>query len=807
MFTTKLFGKKGLKTMIYLFDGAMGTMLQNAGLPSGACPELWNLEKPTAITAVHKAYIDSGSTIIETNTFGANRIKLTHYQLHDQVKEINTAAVHAARAACGPDTKVAGSVGPTGKLIAPLGDLTFDYAYEVFFEQISALHDAGVDMILIETIIDIQEMRAALLAAKAATDKPIICQMTFEADGRTVTGTDPVTAAIILEAMGADVIGANCSLGPAQLLPIVEKLAQTITCPISIQPNAGMPSLINNQTVFPMGPEELAQWAVKLVLAGATYIGGCCGTTPAHIKAIKEAIKDISKPTLPTVQTLHKVTALTSRSKTVCIGAQYPTAIIGERINPTGRKQLAADIKNGQFMSVKKEALSQLRAGATILDVNMGVPGIDQALAMKQAIEDLSMLVDAPLVIDTTDPEALEAGLKAYPGRALINSVSAEPERLTEFLPLAKKYGAAILCLPIAPGGVPASAIERVHIIRTIIEAALAAGLRPQDFVLDALVLTAAADATAGREVLATLRLYRAEFGYPTTMGLSNISFGLPRRDIINANFCAMAVASGLDAPILNPYDSLMQDALAASSALLGHDPNGRAYSMNYGMKQQDEKPVDRSVPKDIVSQIRQAVMSGEKEAVIPLIEQALAEGIDSMVITEQGLTAGMNEIGIDFGSGRCFLPQVLLSAETMRAAFITIKKILPAHTITSLGTVVLATVKGDIHDLGKNIVAALLENSGFTVIDLGKDVSTETIVEAAFTHKADIVGLCALMTTTMRQIDHAITALKAAGSTSRTIVGGAVLTAEYAVQAGADAYAQNGVEAVNLAKNLIGIK
>jgi len=789
--------------MIYIFDGAMGTMLQDAGLPTGACPELWNLEQPAIITEIHKSYIDSGADIIETNTFGANRIKLAHYGLQDKVSLINSAAVRAARTACGPNTKIAGSVGPTGKLIVPLGDLTFDYAYEVFFEQITALHNAEVDMILIETIIDIQEMRAALLAAKAVTNKPIICQMSYGSDGRTVTGTDPVTAAIILEAMGANIIGANCSLGPAQLLPIVQKIASVTTCPISIQPNAGMPRLVNKQTVFPMTPEEIGTWAVQLVSAGARYIGGCCGTTPDHIKAIKVAVENLDLPLLPILKQLRKTTALTSRSKTIYLGAGCPTVIIGERINPTGRKQLAADIKAGQFISVKKEALAQLRAGAHILDVNMGVPGINQADAMQYAIQELSMLVDAPLVIDTTDPKALEAGLKAYPGRALINSISAEPERLEAFLPLAKKYGAAILCLPIAPGGVPNTAQERLSITRHIIEAALNVGLRPQDFVLDALVLTAAADAKAGAQVLATLKLYRDQLGYPTTMGLSNISFGLPRRDIINSTFCAMALASGLDAPILNPYDPIMQDTLAASAALLGYDANGITFSIEHGANSLLQQPAAPHIPRNIVEQIRYAVVAGEKEAVIPLVQQALNEGIHSTTITEEGLTAAMNEVGIAFGNGGCFLPQVLLSAETMRAAFITIKQILPAHTIASLGTVVLATVKGDIHDLGKNIVAALLENSGFTVIDLGKDVSTETIVQAAIAHDADIVGLCALMTTTMTQIDHTITALKAAGHRAKIIVGGAVLTAEYAEEAGADSYAENGVEAVIIAKKL----
>jgi 5-methyltetrahydrofolate--homocysteine methyltransferase len=790
--------------MIYIFDGAMGTMLQNAGLPPGYCPELWNIEQPESVTAIHKSYINNGADIVETNTFGANRIKLTHYGLQDKVQLLNTAAVQAARAACGPNTKIAGSVGPTGKLIIPLGDLTFDYAYDVYFEQIRALDLAGVDMILIETIIDIQEMRAALLAAKAASHKPVICQMSFGADERTVTGTDPITAAIILEAMGADVIGANCSLGPAQLLPIVEKLVQTTKCPISVQANAGMPSLINKQTVFPMNPEEMGIWAEKLAKAGASYIGGCCGTTPEHIKSIKLAVKHLPTLNFPSLQQTNKTTALTSRTKTIYLGSDHPTAIIGERINPTGRKQLASDIASGQFISVKKEALSQIRAGAHILDINMGVPGIDQAQAMEYVIQELSMLVDAPFAIDTTDPSALEAGLKAYPGRALINSVSAEPERLEVFLPLAKKYGAAILCLPISPEGVPKTAQERLHVTQQIIHKAFAAGLRPSDFVLDALILTAAADATAGIEALNTLKLYRNHLGYPTTMGLSNISFGLPRRDAINATFCAMALDAGLDAPILNPYDPLMQHTLAASALLLGNDPRGRSYSTKYAPNGQLEQRAESTAPKSVIDQIRQAIISGEKEAVVPLVEQALKEGNSSITISEQALTTAMNEVGIAFGSGQCFLPQVLLSAETMRAAFLTIKKILPSHATASLGTVILATVKGDIHDLGKNIVAALLENNGFMVIDLGKDISPEKIVQEALKHNADIVGLCALMTTTMPQIDYTIAALKAAGCKAQTIVGGAVLTQEYATQANADSYAANGVDAVTIAKKIM---
>lgn len=789
--------------MIKIFDGAMGTMLQQAGLPAGACPELWNIENPKAITAIHRQYIENGADFIETNTFGANRIKLAHYKLSDKVQHINTAAVKAAREAAGKDTKIAGSVGPTGKFIAPLGELAFDEAFEVYKEQIAALSDAGVDMILIETIIDIQEMRAALLAAKSVTDKPVICQLSFGADGRTVTGTDPVTAAILLDAMGADIIGANCSLGPAQLLPIAKALASATDKPISIQSNAGMPQLINGQTVFPMSPEEMAAWVPNLIEAGVTYIGGCCGTTPTHIKAIAKTAANTAAPKANIC--LHKkITALTSRSKTIYIGAGLPTVLIGERINPTGRKQLSADIKAGSFASVKKEALQQIRAGAQVLDVNMGVPGIDQAVAMETAIKELSMLIDAPLVLDTSDATALEAGLRIYPGRALINSVTAEPDRLEQFLPLAKKYGAAILCLPLSDKGVPTTAIERVAVARQIIQHAFEAGLRPQDFILDALVLTVAADDRAAAEVIKTLRLYRENFGYPTTMGLSNISYGLPHRELINASFCAMALSAGLDAPILNPYNPMMQDALAASAVLLGHDKSGRSYSKKYVQPAPaTDKP---AAPKknDIISTIRQAVIDGEKEIVGDLVKQAISEGFSSLVITDQALTSAMNEIGEYFGTGRCFLPQVLLSAETMREAFNTIKQTLPSSRVTTNGTIILATVKGDIHDLGKNIVAALLENNAFNVIDLGKDVSPEEIVQAAKQHRPELIGLCALMTTTMPQIDETIKLLKANGLKARTIVGGAVLTADYAGQAGADAYAPDGVAAVKLAKQLI---
>ena len=788
--------------MIQIFDGAMGTMLQNAGMKTGDCPEYLNITNPKMVQDVHRAYFEAGSDIIETNTFGASRIKLAEYNLSDKVAEINTAAVQNVKIATAGKAKVAGSMGPTGGFIKPLGELDFDEVYQNYYEQAKALASAGADYILIETCIEIQEMRAALLAAKDACDLPVICQLSFSEDGRTVTGTDPQSAAIILSAMGADVIGANCSLGPEQLVPIVKELAENCSCPISIQPNAGMPHLVDGKTVFPMTPEDFGKWAPELVKAGATFIGGCCGTTPAHIKAIKEALKGVDEPVR---KEPSNDLALASRSKTVFIGKDLPTRLIGERINPTGRKKLAAEIKNGSFISVKREAIEQEQAGAQILDVNMGVAGIDQAEAMKKAVMEISQLVNIPLAIDTSDAKALEAGLKAYPGRALINSVSAEPDRLKYFIPLAKRYGAAILCLPLSEEGIPKTGKERLVVVQKIIDEAKKYGLKDNDFLLDALVMTIAADKAACNEVLNTLRLYRKYIGAPSTMGLSNISFGLPNRPLINSTFFAMCLAAGLDAPIMNPYDDSMQNALSAASALLGKDPSGRDYSISHsGQNIPVAKAKTVASTGDIIEDIKNAIISGEKEAIADMVEKALNDGYKPNEITDKALSAAMNVVGKDFGAKKIFLPQVMLSAEAMREAFIKIKERIPADSMSDKGKIVIATVKGDIHDLGKNIVAALLENNGYRVIDLGKDVDKEDIIKAAKENNADMIGLCSLMTTTITQIDEVIEELKNSDFKTKVMIGGAVVTSEYADKVGADAYASDGVEAVELAKKLI---
>lgn len=827
---------------MFIFDGAMGTMLQQAGLKEGACPELMSVDRPEIVEAIHSEYLASGSDIVTTNTFGACRLKLADYGLAHRVKEINYAAVAAAKRAIAnikPTAQVAGSMGPTGTFIAPLGQMTFDDIYETYREQADALIEAGVDYILIETIIDIQEMRAALLAARdarasaGADDRiKIICQFSFSEDGRTITGTTPEAAAILMEAMGADVVGINCSLGPEQLIPLLQKMAAVTNLPLSVQPNAGMPVLVNKKTIFPLSPEDMASYVGDLIEAGASYIGACCGSTPDHIRAIAEAAIAHGPSSRTEVEPF---TAFTSRTQVVRVGHKEAPIIIGERINPTGRKVLAKEIKDGNFAMVKRDALAQVAAGAHVLDVNMGVPGIDQAEAMRHAISELTMLVDVPLSIDTLDAKALEAGLKAYPGRPLINSVNAEPEQLAAVLPLAKRYGAALLCLPLGKGDLPATAEARIELIKEITLEAYRYGLRPQDLLLDPLVLTLASGPDSAKETLQTLRLYKEIFGFPTVMGLSNISFGLPQRPYLNAQFLTMALSAGLTAPILNPLNETVKKAFVAGRTLLGFDTAAAEFIRLYGQEPEDViggsgkkdsgttrantitvgqtvnqkerslTDMTEATPEVMLEAICGAVERGEKEYVIELVTQALTKKIDPLVITKQGLSEAMNRVGEKFGAGKVFLPQVMLAAEAMQGAFQTIKQVLPEDTRMARDTVIVATVKGDIHDLGKNIVAALLENNGYRVVDLGKDVSPDAIVNAAKEYKAPIIGICSLMTTTMPMIDETIETVRKANVPAKVVVGGAVLTQEYADTAGADAYAKDGVTAVQLVKQLLG--
>ena len=804
---------------MYIFDGAMGTMLQAAGLEEGYCPELFNIERPEVVKDIHAQYLLHGSDVITTNTFGACGLKLEDYDLQDRVREINIAAVKVAKEAIAenkPTARVAGSMGPTGRFLQPLGNMSFDSIYDTYREQAEALIEGGVDFIIIETIIDVQEMRAALLASldareaagKTKDDVQIICQFSFSEDGRTITGTPPAVATTIVEAMGADIIGINCSLGPEQITPLIEEIASVTNLPISCQPNAGMPQLINKQTVFPLTAEEMGPLMLAIVDAGASYVGGCCGTTPAHIQSISNAVK--AHPPKERAHIAPK-TIITSRTKLLELGHHTKPLIIGERINPTGRKVLAQELRDGSFIRVKRDALDQVEAGADILDVNMGVAGMDQSPLMERAIFELSMLVETPLSIDTLDPVAMEIALKNYPGRALINSVNGEEESITHVMPLAKRYGAALLCLPICSGDLPEKAEDRVALAESIINRAYGYGLQPHDLLLDPLVLTLASGEDSARQTLRTLQLYKEKFGFPTVMGLSNISFGMPQRPYLNGQFLTMALACGLTTPIMNPLNYPAKKAFVSSTTLLGWDPGSAEFIKEYGYEDETTAP-GNSAPKgpdkksfdsnDPLANIRACVEQGEKEAIIDLVKKALADGIDPLDLTKKGLSEAMNVVGDKFGSGKLFLPQVMLAAETMQAAFNTIKEIIPASESLDKGTVVVATVKGDIHDLGKNIVAALLENNGYKIVDLGKDVDPEVIVQAIKDNKAALVGICSLMTTTMPQIDNTIAAIRAAGLKTKVMVGGAVVSQDYADQAGADIYAKDGIAAVNHAND-----
>lgn len=786
------------------FDGGMGTMLQRYGLTTGDCPDYYNITHADIVQRIHKEYADAGSNYITTNTFGSSPLKLKDYDLEDKVEAIAQAAVRNVRTACGNRVKVAGDMGPTGKFISPLGDLSFDQACENYYRLAKALADAGADCLIIETIIDIQEMKAALLAAKSACHLPVICQMTYAEDGRTITGTDPKGAVILLDAMGADIIGANCSVGPDKLLEAAKQMVPYTNKPIIIQPNAGMPVLEHGETHFPLTPKDFGTIAPEFAKAGVSYLGGCCGTTPNHIHALVEALDGVDVPAKALVKPF---TALTSRTQTVFIGDDYAPVKIGERINPTGRKKMREDLKNGSFVFVKKEALQEVAAGADVLDVNMGVPGADQKALMETAISQLSMLCPVPFSIDSTDPEVLEKALKIYPGRPLINSANAEnEERLDAILQLAKKYGAALLCLPIEKGNLPQTAEERVRIIRYLEKKALEAGLRKEDLLLDPLVLTVGSGDNGAKETLRTIRLYKEEFGFPCVMGTSNVSFGLPARPRINAAFLTMALACGMNAPIVNPLDQGVKDAFVNAKLLLGFDKGANEFIKAAATDTPSAAaPVEVKSNLSPVEQIKEAVKQGEKDEAAAATKTAIEATIPSETIIKEGLTAAMTEIGVGYGNGTVFLPQVMMSAEAMQAAFAVIKDMLPASAAQAKGTLVLGTVAGDIHDLGKNIVSALLENSGYHVVDLGKDVSPETFLSAIETHEADLIGLCSLMTTTLPELEKTVQLVKEKYPHISIMVGGAVVTKDYADSIGADSYCKDGIAAISEADRLMG--
>ena len=794
-----------LEEEILVLDGAMGTELHKKGLEVGDCPEELNLTNPEILTEIHQSYVDAGSDIIQTNTFGATRIKLNEYDLGDKVEEINTQAVHLAKKAANKNTLVAASMGPTGKLIEPMGDFPFQAAHDAFAEQAKILEEAGVDLINIETMTDLQEARAALIAVKSTTDLPVICHLTYEDTLKTMTGTDPVTAIEVLDSIGADVIGANCSMGPKGLLKVIEKMNDNTSAKLSVEPNAGLPVLDeNDRTVFPMQAEEMVSYVPQFIAAGINIIGGCCGSTPQYIKLLKEKVKGLK----PQIKAAEKVTTLTSRSQRVIIADQYPTRIIGERINPSGRKEFAQELKEGSLKTVSKEAAKQSQAGADILDVNMGVPEIDQAKLMKEAVTAVQNATSLPISIDTTNVEALKTGLQNVVGKPLINSVTGEKESMNRVLPLAKKYGAAVLGLTLDEDGIPPTAEGRLAIAKKIVDYAENLGISRENILIDTLTLAASAEQDKVMETIKTIRLIKEELGVAIVLGVSNISYGLPARSQVTTSFVSMAIEAGLNAPIMDPLDENMKGALLASDFLINRDPAGKRYLTKFaGENNKSESKTKEEKTKkdnlDPLEKIHNSVLTGDQENILDQINLALEE-YQTLEIINQGLISGIKEVGDKYDKGTYFLPQLMMAAEVMKKAFSKLRPILEEQqSQSSSGKIVIATVKGDVHDIGKNIVRVMLENNGFSVIDLGKDVDNQTIISTALDEEADIICLSALMTTTMPRMKEITTKLKEVGPQVKVMVGGAVVTEDYAQNIGAH-YSANAVQAVKTAKQLI---
>jgi len=795
---------EAVRQRILIFDGAMGTMLQERGLAAGGCPEEMNLQQPEVVTGIHGEYVAAGADIIEANTFGGSRSKLAHYGLEDRVAEINRRGVELARAAAGPETFVAGSVGPTGRFMEPVGDAAFHEMTEIFAEQIAALAGAGADLINFETFLDIRELRAAVIACRDVCRLPISAQMTFDDAGRTVLGTPPEAAAVTLDALQVDLLGSNCGLGFEGLFKILQAMRSVSSRPLIAQANAGLPVLKNGATIFPATPEDMTIYHSRLAELGVRVIGGCCGTTPQHIRAMREALSDLDLGWAPP----SRRGCLSSRTAWLEIGDEAPCALIGERINPTGKKAYSAELRAGQTAYIRNEARAQTDAGADLLDLNCGLPGIDESAALERAVFAVSGTVSTPLVLDTADPSALERGLQAAEGKVLINSVTGEASSLERILPLARRYGAALIGLTLDEEGIPETAEGRLAIARRIRDAVRQAGLPDQDLVIDCLTLTVSAEQQRALETLRALRMVREELGLATVLGVSNISFGLPARPVLSAAFFAMALEAGLKLAIINPRDQRMMDAFRAARVLLCQDLQAEKYIAHYSAAQADQDSA--SVPAldaDIWQRLAAAVVAGEREGVILLVDEALREGNEPLRVGNQGLLPGLEEVGRRFADNRMFLPQVMQSAETMQAAFNHLKTYMGGERGPALGRILMATVEGDIHDIGKNIVCMLLENHGFEVIDLGKNVPARKILETALAEKVDAVGLSALMTTTLQQMEVTLDALREGGIKVFTLVGGAVVSQEYADSIGADLYADDAMEAVAKIKALFAQK
>ncbi len=792
---------------LLFFDGAMGTMLQAAGLAPGEVPDIWSITHPKEVRDIHAQYLAAGCNIILTNTFGNYVTKLagTEYTPEQVARAAVERAKEAVTADHGAQKKyVAFDVGPTGKLLKPLGDLGFEEAVSLFAQSIKAGAEAGADLVLIETMSDTYELKAAVLAAKESCDLPVLATVALDINGKLLTGGDIHSVVALLEGLRVDALGLNCGLGPEQMLPFLEELNKISSLPIIVNPNAGLPREENGTTVFDVGPDEFAELMAQAAEGGAHLLGGCCGTTPAHIRALVNRCRDI-KP-FPVTKKEHTVVSSYSRA----VYFKKRTVLIGERINPTGKARLKQALREGDMDYILREGLSQQSAGADILDVNAGLPDIDEVEMLARMTTELQSVTSLPLQLDTADPDALPLSMRLYNGKPMVNSVNGKEESMRAVFPLVKKYGGLVVALTLDENGIPETAEGRVEIARRIIENAASYGIEKKDIIVDTLTMTVSAGGDNGSITLEALARVKQELGVKTSLGVSNVSFGLPRRDLLNANFFALAMGAGLDAAILNPLLPSMMDAYRSVQALLGNDAQCEMYIQEYAGQSSpppSNAPAASHAPGAVPAQqgeltLEQAVRQGLKQQA-GLLALAEVQKQPPLAVIDQSLVPALNAVGLAFEKGTMFLPQLLMSAEAAKAAF----EVLRAHMGTTanenLGCVVLATVHGDVHDIGKNIVKALLENYRFQVVDLGKDVPPETVVEAALSHQTRLIGLSALMTTTVASMEKTIRMLREQAPHCRIMVGGAVLTADYARNIGADFYGRDAMASVRYAQEI----
>ena len=777
---------------LILLDGAMGTMLQAAGLGLGERPELFGLEHPEVVEGVHRAYLEAGSRVLYANTFGANAHKLsgTGYT----VEEVIAANVSTARRVAGDRAKVALDVGPIGELLEPLGTLSFEEAYEIYGQMVRAGEAAGADLVVFETMTDLAEVRAAVLAAREQSEKklPIWVTMSFEASGRTFTGTTVACMACTLSALGVDAMGVNCSLGPKEILPLIREMGEWTAKPLIVKPNAGLPDPATGQ--YDMDAAEFARQMEAFTALGVHILGGCCGTTPAFIRALAGL-----EPAEPEERPAPRQGVCSAGHMTELSGVR----VIGERINPTGKKRFQQALRERDFNYIMERAIEQAEAGADILDINVGLPGIDEPEMMTQVVRAVQSVVDLPLQIDSSDPAAIEAGLRACTGRAIVNSVNAEPENLRRILPLVRKYGAAVVGLTMDKGGIPQSAGERLELARRIVQTALSYGIPKRDVLIDCLTLTISAQQDQAMETLKAVRAVHEQMGLHCVLGVSNISFGLPQRGHVTVSFLTQAMACGLDLPIVNPNQREVMDAIAAFRAISGEDADCGCYIARFA--QQAEEPKPSGTPGGEMT-VQDAILKGLKQETANLTARLL-ETMDELDVINQKLIPALDVVGERYEKQIIFLPQLINAANAACAGFDLIRDRIAARggESVSKGKILLATVEGDIHDIGKNIVRVVLENYGYQVLDLGRDVPVQRVVEAAVEQDIRLVGLSALMTTTVESMRRTIAALRESGHPCKVFVGGAVLTPDYAREIGADYYAKDAKASADIAKEVLG--